>query len=95
MALHAAARAAARTAAAHAGPGGGGNALRIGWRAARLADTQEVRVRLGDGGRLWFRTRRSSLTVHRVGRRVRGTVTVRGVCAAGRPGKPAVARPQR
>ena len=42
-------------------------------------------MRLGDGRRLRFRTRRSKLTVHRVGRRVRGTVTVRGVLAAGRP----------
>ena len=71
-----------------------GNALRISWRSARPADTQEVSVRLGDGRQLRFRTRRSKLTVHRVGRRVRGTVTVRGVLAAGRPGKPAIARLQ-
>jgi len=69
-----------------------GNALRISWRAARPADTQEVRVQLGDGRRLRFRTRRPELTVHRVGRRVHGTVSVRGVLAAGRPGKPASAR---
>jgi hypothetical protein len=69
-----------------------GTALRIRWQAARPADTQEVRVRLDDGRRLRFRTRRPELTVPRVGRRVRGTVNVRGILAAGRPGKAASAR---
>ena len=69
-----------------------GQALRVTWRAARPAEAHDVRVTLSDGRRLRLRTRRSQLAVPRVGRHVRGSVTVRGVLAGGRPGKPAIAR---
>ena len=69
-----------------------GTALRLAWRAARRADEQEVRLRLSDGRRLVFRTRRDTLTVPGVRRGVRGSVRVRGLTAAGMHGAAATAR---
>ena len=60
--------------------------LRIAWKAARPADEQEVRVRIADGRRLLFRTRRHSLTVPHVRRRLGARVSVRGVLRSGMVG---------
>jgi hypothetical protein len=69
-----------------------GSKLRIAWRAARPADEQEVRVRLSDGRRLLFRTRRNTLAVPRVKRGVGARVSVRGVLHNGTVGRPTAAR---
>jgi hypothetical protein len=69
-----------------------GTTLRLAWRSARPADTHEVRVRLGDGRRLFFRTRRHTLAVRGVRRGVRAAVSVRGVLDSGIAGRPATAR---
>jgi hypothetical protein len=69
-----------------------GSTLRLAWKAARPADVQRVTVRLSDGRRLMFRTRRSSLVVRGVPRRGRAVVQVRGVLTAGLVGRPATAR---
>jgi hypothetical protein len=49
---------------------------------------QRVTVRLSDGRRLMFRTRRSSLVVRGVPRRGRAVVQVRGVLTTGLVGRP-------
>jgi len=69
-----------------------GAKLRISWRAARPADAHQVRVRLADGRRLLFRTRRSTLVVPRVKRGVRARVSVRGVLDIGLAGRAATRR---
>ena len=69
-----------------------GTTLRLAWKAARPADEHEVRVRLADGRRLLFRTRRSSLVVPHVKRGVGARVSVRGVLDSGMIGRPATAR---
>ena len=63
-----------------------GSRLRVAWKPARPADEQEVRVRLADGRRLLFRTRRHSLTVPHVRRGLAARVSVRGVLRSGMVG---------
>jgi hypothetical protein len=72
-----------------------GTSLRVSWKPARPADAHEVRVRLADGRRLLYRTRRDSLVVRRAGRRLGAAVSVRGVLAAGLTGSAAKARARR
>jgi hypothetical protein len=69
-----------------------GATLRLAWKAARPPAVQEVRVRLSDGRRLLFRTRRHTLTVRGVRRSVQASVRVRGILASGVGGRPAKAR---
>ncbi len=69
-----------------------GSTLRLTWSAARHADLHEIRVRLADGRRLTFRTRRPALTVRAVGSRVGAVVSVRGLLDIGLAGRPSVAR---
>jgi hypothetical protein len=72
-----------------------GTSLRVAWKPGRPAGSQEVRVRLGDGRRLFYRTHRHRLTVRHVRRGVRATVIVRGVMDTGVKGRPAVFRSRR
>jgi hypothetical protein len=69
-----------------------GAVLRVTWKAARPADRHEVRVRLGDGRRLFYRTRRNTLEVPRVRPSVSARISVRGVLDSGMTGRPAVKR---
>ena len=69
-----------------------GSTLRLAWKAARPADLHEVRVRVADGRRLMFRTRRHALTVRGVRRGLAARVSVRGMLDTGIAGRPAVAR---
>ncbi len=63
-----------------------GSTLRLTWSAAREADLHEVRVRVADGRRLTFRTRRSALTVRGIRPRVGAVVSVRGLLDTGLAG---------
>jgi PKD repeat protein len=63
-----------------------GSAVRASWRRAANARAYEVSLRLSDGRRVVRRTRARALVVGHVGRRVRGTVQVRGISAAGMKG---------
>jgi hypothetical protein len=62
---------------------------RISWRGAANASTYNVRVRISDGRSLLYRasSRRRSVTVRGVARRMRVTTSVRGVTRGGRAGK--------
>ena len=69
-----------------------GSTLQVAWKAARPADVHEIRVRVGDGRRLLFRTRRHTLRIGGVRRGLGARVSVRGVLDTGIAGRPAVAR---
>jgi hypothetical protein len=49
-------------------------------------------VRLGDGRRLFYRTRRNTLTVPRVRQNVGARISIRGVLDSGMTGRSAVTR---
>ena len=69
-----------------------GATLRLAWKAARPADVHEVRVRVSDGRRLIFRTRRHTLSVRGVRPGLGARVSVRGLLDSGIAGRPASAR---
>lgn len=66
-----------------------GRSARVTWRGASNASTYTVRVRISDGRSLLYRasSRRRSVTVRGVARRMRVTASVRGVTRGGRGGK--------
>ena len=66
-----------------------GSSVQLAWGRASGARTYEVAVRLGDGRRIVRRTKGRRLVVGHVGRRVRGSVQVRGLSAAGMKGRSA------